>query len=169
MSLGQTQKIVALALRQDGGAIPVSVDWQVEGNIGTIQGGELQAKQAGSGTVIGTLTTADGRTLTTKIPVTVDASVPVQVELAVTPSVSLVPGGQAHIQVTLRDPAGQLVPGEVDLNVSVSDPSRVISTRQKLSSPEASGIWARSPRDPSTDRSRFARILRPRGGRGPDR
>ncbi|CAB3394260.1 S-layer homology domain-containing protein [Kyrpidia spormannii] len=124
LSLGQTQKIVALALRQDGEAVLVSVNWQVEGNIGTIQGGELQAKQAGTGTVIGTLTTADGRTLTTKIPVTVDASVPVQVELAVTPSLSLVPGGQAHIQVTLRDPAGQLVPGEVDLNVSVSDPSK---------------------------------------------
>ncbi|MDI3257444.1 MAG: S-layer homology domain-containing protein [Kyrpidia sp.] len=121
---GERQKVVAFALRQDGAAVPVSVNWRVDGPVGTVENGEFVATQAGTGTLVGTVTTSDGRTLTTHIPVTVDASTPVQVELTVTPSLSLLPGNKARIQVTLRDPAGQLVPGEVDLNVSVSDPAK---------------------------------------------
>ncbi|MBX6396088.1 MAG: S-layer homology domain-containing protein, partial [Alicyclobacillaceae bacterium] len=125
VALGERRKVLALALREDGAMVPAEVNWRVNGSVGTVQGDQfVAASQAGTGSLVATMTTADGRTLVAKIPVTVVAATPVQVELTATPSNRVFPGNKVRIQVTLRDPAGQLVPGEVDLDVSVSDPTK---------------------------------------------
>lgn len=125
LGFGQRQPVAVVALRDDGVSVPVQLNWKVEGAVGSFADGVFQAgSQPGQGALVGSLATADGRTLSVRIPVTVEAVSPVRVELSAVPSTELFPGNKARVRIVLKDSHGQLVPGEVNVDVTLSDPGR---------------------------------------------